>query len=177
MTGVQTCALPISHIKPKMKICDIGCGANPVLLNYISDIIFNKPVGLDFCVENYEDKNIELRKTDLDKLPLPVKEGEFDLITMLAVLEHLNNYDEVIGECKRGLKDGGKLLMTTPSPLSKPILELLANLRIISKAAIDDHKQYFKKSEISDLLRKHGFTDIKVWSVACGLNTVALARV
>ena len=166
--------LVIPHVSPNMRICDLGCGANPVLLKHLATITTAKPVGLDFSVQNSSSTNIELRMADFNKLPLPISNKEFDLITMLAVLEHLDNYNEVISECFRGLKDGGKLMLTTPSPISKPILEFLADLKIISHHAIYDHKKYFKKNEVFDLLEKN-FIDIKVWSVACGLNTVAIA--
>lgn len=165
----------IPYVTPNMKVCDIGCGSNPTLLKYISTITTAKQVGIDRLVQNNTINNIELRAGDLDKTPLPISNGEFNLITMLAVLEHLNNYTEVINECYRGLKAGGKLILTTPSPRSKPILEFLANLRIISFVGIYDHKRYFKKTEIFALLQHHQFIDIKVWDVACGLNTVAVA--
>ncbi|MBU0744992.1 MAG: class I SAM-dependent methyltransferase [Gammaproteobacteria bacterium] len=167
--------LVIPHITSNTLLCDIGCGANPTLLKQLSNTTINKSVGLDLLVPNNSFNNIELRKADFTQLPLPIKNGEFDLITMLAVLEHLDNYNEIINECFRGLKPRGKLLLTTPAPISKPLLELLANLRIISYTAIYDHKKYFNKHEIFDLLQNHGFTDIKVKSVAWGLNTVAIA--
>lgn len=168
--------LVIPHIKPDIDICDIGCGGNPVLLNHLSNITTGKLVGLDLLVEDHYDNKIEFRKADIDKSPLPIKSEEFDFISMLAVIEHLNHYNEVISECFRSLKPGGKLLITTPSPISKPILEFFADLGVISKVGVYDHKRYFKKNEILSLLQKHGFNKPKVWSVACGLNIVGLAK-
>ncbi|HBY56199.1 MAG TPA: hypothetical protein DEG23_05250 [Coxiellaceae bacterium] len=167
--------LVIPYVSPNMRICDLGCGVNPVLLKQLSTITVAKPVGIDFSVHNSSSANIELRMADLNKLPLPVNDKEFDLIIMLAVLEHLDNYYGVIIECFRGLKEGGKLMLTTPSPASKPLLEFLADLKIISRHGVYDHKKYFKKNEVFALLQQHGFIDIKIWSVACGLNTVAVA--
>jgi len=167
--------LVLSYVTPDINICDLGCGANPALLKHLSNIAAGKLVGIDRLVPNSAYTKIELRASDLNQMPLPIHAEEFDLITMLAVLEHLNNYHDVIGECSRGLKSGGKLILTTPSPMSKPLLEFLANLGIISYVGVYDHKKYFKKDEIFELLQKHYFTDIRVWNVACGLNTVALA--
>lgn len=168
--------LVLPHVYPQMKICDLGCGINPILLGLLSRVVANKSVGIDICVQNSCAPNIELRTADLNKSPLPINDKEFDCITALAVLEHLDNYDEFIGECYRGLKNAGKLFVTTPSLLAKPILECLAKLGIISKTAIADHKKYFTKSELFILLQKHGFNNIKIWAVACGLNTVVLAE-
>lgn len=167
--------LVLPYICPQMKICDLGCGVNPTLLDHLSKVTDNKSVGVDICVRNSYAANIELRQADLNKSPLPLNDQEFDFITALAVLEHLDNYDEFIGECYRGLQNEGKLFITTPSPLARPILECLAKLKIISKAAICDHKKYFTQPELFVLLRKYKFRDIKIWTVACGLNTVVLA--
>jgi 2-polyprenyl-3-methyl-5-hydroxy-6-metoxy-1,4-benzoquinol methylase len=167
--------LVLPYVTSDMNICDLGCGVNPTLLKHLSNVTVGKLVGVDRLVLNSPSAKVELRASDFDQIPLPIDNAEFDLITMLAVLEHLDNYDAVINECFRGLKIGGKLILTTPSPRSKPILEFLANLGIVSYIGIYDHKKYFKEFEIFTLLQKYHFTDIRVWSVACGLNTVALA--
>ena len=154
--------LVLPYVTSNMDICDLGCGANPVLLKYLSVVEAGRFVGMDNLVSNSFCGKIELRQADLNKMPLSMDDEEFDLITMLAVLEHLDEYSDVINECFRGLKRGGRIILTTPSPRSKPLLEFLANLRIISYAGIYDHKKYFKKEEIFGLLQQHGFTDIKV---------------
>lgn len=161
-------------IGDKTELCDIGCGLNPVLLNDLS-LPLKKRVGIDYLVQNSLNNNVELRQADLSILPLPLKNAEFDVITMLAVLEHLNNPAEVIAECYRGLKPDGKLIITTPSPASKPILETFAKLNVISRLGVFDHKHYFTKKELFELLQKQHFINIKVWHVALGLNTIAIA--
>jgi len=163
------------YITQSLDICDIGCGVNQYLLKSLADVALGKLVGIDSLVANSLSHKIELRSANLEQEALPIDDHEFDLVTMLAVLEHLNGYDNVIRECYRGLKKEGRLILTTPSPYSKPLLEFLADMRVISYFAIYDHKKYFKKEELISLLYRHNFRDVKVWSVACGLNTVAMA--
>lgn len=165
----------LPHIEFGATICDIGCGANPFLLKTINSRI-TKGVGLDCLVKNsiYNDK-IELKNADLSSIPLPIPNTAFDVVTMLAVLEHLNNPNSIIKECFRTLKPKGKLILTTPSPPSKPILEAMAKLNLISREGIADHKHYFSTKEIIALLSNEGFTKIKIWHKALGLNTVAVA--
>ncbi|MDR1057837.1 MAG: class I SAM-dependent methyltransferase [Coxiellaceae bacterium] len=167
--------LVLPYIIPNMNICDMGCGINQYLLRSLISIVQGKLVGIDSLILNKISNKMELRSADLEQVPLPVYDNEFDLITMLAVLEHLNTYDNIISECYRGLKIGGQLILTTPSPCSKPLLEFLADKGIISHFGVYDHKKYFRKEELFNLLQKHCFTNIKVWGVACGLNTVAIA--
>lgn len=161
-------------IGDKKSLCDIGCGLNPVLLKDLS-LALQKRVGIDYLIPNTSNKNFELRQANLEITPLPIHDAEFDIITMLAVLEHLNNPSNVIAECYRGLQSGGKLVITTPTPASKPILETLARLHIISYEGVFDHKHYYQKAEIFALLKQANFSDIKIWHIALGLNTVAIA--
>lgn len=166
-------SIALPYVNPESKICDVGCGLNPYFIKQLSKNLINKPVGIDKTIDSNLASGIELRQADFEHF-LPVAENEFDVITMLAVIEHLYDYAKVIADCFRGLKSGGRIILTTPSPRSKPILELLANLKIISYFGIYDHKRYFKKSDLYDILQSAGFEKVKVWQVALGLNTVAL---
>ena len=48
---------------------------------------------------------------DLNNIPLPVLEESIDIIVMNDILEHLDNPPEIIKECYRLLKNGGKLII------------------------------------------------------------------
>ncbi len=56
-----------------------------------------------------------LRKPDMvvDAHSLPFSDGEFEAVMCIEVLEHTRNPEQVISECRRVLKDGGLLLLTT----------------------------------------------------------------
>ena len=45
---------------------------------------------------------------------LPFRDGCFDLVTMIEVIEHLRSYNVVLKEVRRVLKLGGRLYVTTP---------------------------------------------------------------
>ncbi len=133
----------------------------------------SKGVGIDILVENGRDGNLELRRGDFTKR-LPIADGEFGTITMLAIIEHLENPAPLLRECGRGLRRSGRIILTTPSPPSKPVLELLAWLHVISRKEIFDHKHYYNKEEIEGLLAAAGFRDVKAWAVSFGLNNMAV---
>lgn len=65
----------------------------------------------------------------------------FDIITMLAVLEHFpaNQYAPLRQGCARFLKPGGFLVITVPGPAVDKILDILKNLRMIDGMALDEH--------------------------------------
>ena len=54
------------------------------------------------------------------------------------------------------LKKGGKIILTTPTPQSKWLLESLASLHILDKQNIEEHKHYWNMKEIYDLAEMNG---------------------
>jgi len=77
---------------------------------------------------------------------------------MVAFLEHLDKPQLILGESFRILKKGGKLILTTPTPLAKSILEFLSfKLRLIDENEIRDHKNYFWPKDIQKMLEENGF--------------------
>lgn len=82
---------------------------------------------------------------DLEK-PLPFEDKEFDLVVSLAVVEHLNNWTSCLEEFKR---IGKNVLLTTPTRLGKPVLEILAFFDLVNKEHIKDHKYYLKKEDFT----------------------------
>ena len=84
---------------------------------------------------------------------LPFPNESFEIITMLAVLEHLHHPQAMLEEIARVLKPDGILLLTVPSHLAKPVLEFLAfRLKIVSEAEIRDHKRYYNKRDLRELV-------------------------
>lgn len=160
------------YIKPDSVVCDIGCGFDGTVLRGLQGHI-RKGIGIDKKVSNKKFENIELRRILVDgRLP---KMEKSDCVLMLAVLEHLERPEEILMECRKTLKKGGKILLTTPSPKSKHILEFLSILRLVSTEEIRDHKHYFSPKELQGLLLKCGFRSIRVKSFEAGLNTFAVA--
>ncbi len=68
----------------------------------------------------------------------------FDCITMLAVLEHIPHASQqaLVEYCYGRLKDGGRVVITVPSPLVDYILVCLRWLRIIDAMSLEQHYGY-----------------------------------
>jgi ubiquinone/menaquinone biosynthesis C-methylase UbiE len=170
--------LRISKIKEYLPenciLCDVGCGFNARFLKDVSHYI-SKGYGFDKKIEDKQIGNIHIENADIsDRIPLA--DETIDCITLLAVLEHLSESKKVLSECHRILRRGGILILTTPSPISKPLLEFLSfRLGIVSPAEIADHKHYYSKKELYDLLIDLGFKEIKCTSFEFGLNNMVIA--
>ena len=111
-------------------------------------------------------------------VPLPAADNSFEIGLSLAVLEHLDQPQHFLNEAYRTLKPGGRMVLTTPGPKSRPLLEFLAfRLRIIDAAEISDHKNYFSSNDLQAMFAKAGFdpAKIKARTFIFGMNNVVIA--
>ncbi|MFH1462560.1 MAG: methyltransferase domain-containing protein [bacterium] len=167
----------VKHIPKNSIVCDIGCGSDALFLRSISGKI-QQGIGLDEKVENYRDAKFEFKKFKVFK-DIPLERESCDAVTMIAVLEHLTSLQLVLNESFRILKKGGKLILTTPTPLAKPILDFFAfKLRLIDEGEIRDHKNYFWPKDIKKMLKESGFTeeDIRSKYFEFFLNSLIIAK-
>lgn len=149
----------IKYIPPNSIVCDMGCGTVGEFLFGIKDHI-KKGYGFDNLTNNNNNTNIILKKMNIEIDEIPLADSMVDVVTSLAVLEHLENPLFMLKESYRILKFGGCLLLTTPTPIAKPVLEFLAyRLHMISKREIDEHKHYFNWQELMDIFVEAGFQD------------------
>lgn len=147
------------------RILDIGCGSYPYFL--ISSKVKEK-YGIDPSLKSttVKNNNILLKKIKLDSDKLPFEDNFFNVITMLAVFEHIDNtkLNFVLNELKRVLKNDGLFIITTPAPWSDKLLYLMGGIGLISKEEIHEHKSHHKKESIVDILIKSGFEQKKIKS-------------
>ena len=167
--------LPVIKRYGKCRCLDIGCGFKAQLLRDLEQHI-EMGVGIDFKAPLIQSKAIQTFPLQLQST-LPFKDESFDVVTMLAVLEHLSNHNDILDEIRRVLKPGGAFVFTVPSKLAKPVLEFLSyRLHLISEDEIRDHKQYFQKS---DLLRDFGKAGLKLAQHSyfqLGMNNFGIAQ-
>lgn len=142
-------------------ILDIGCGSYP--LNLINTI-FNHKYGLDRLDNSFDnsfkDYGINLIKFDMEKEnKLPFKDNSFEVVTMLAVFEHIepSKLEENISEIYRVLKKDGVFIMTTPAIWTDKILRAMSKFDLVSKEEIEEHKDAYSPAKILPYLTKSGF--------------------
>ncbi len=101
----------------KVNVLDIGCGGG--LVSEALAKLGAKVTGIDFVEKNinaakfhskYKDLKIKYLCYDIEKNNV---EGKYDLIIMFEILEHLDNWKNLLETTKDNLNKGGKIIIST----------------------------------------------------------------
>ena len=166
--------LPVVRAHPDCRLLDVGCGWEARLLKTVEPYV-REGVGIDFKAPALAGPKLRTIAATLEDR-LPFEDASFDVVTMLAVLEHLTHPREMLLEIARVLRPGGQLVLTVPSHAAKPVLELLAyRLHVVSQAEIRDHKRYFNRADLVDILSGTGLAIDRHAYFQLGMNNYLCA--
>jgi len=162
------------HVRAGSRVCDLGCGLDAAFLDYADDKVV-EGVGVDDQVESGMHGRWRRVHADI-RASLPLDSGYFDHVVMLAVLEHLVEPEPVLREAHRILKPGGSLILTWPSSMVDPILNVLHTAHLISdEMESDEHQKRIPVAELEQMLRKIGFQKFLHRRFEFGLNNLMVA--
>ena len=161
---------------PGADLLDVGCGFNYKFLSAVESFI-GHGTGVDFKVPEVRTGKITTIQAVLSET-LPFEDQAFDVVTMLAVLEHLDLPKEICTEISRILRPGGKLIVTVPSKRAKPVLEFLSyRLGVVNKEEIADHKKYYDLQELQNLIAEiPGLKLIEHCTFQLGMNNYCVMQ-
>lgn len=133
------------HTSPPPKLLDVGCGTGAILADasryfdaYGMDA---SPLAIEFCRKRGLSK---LFLGNLDAFPGPEK---FDIITLLDVIEHIDDDLSVLRQASGRLNEGGSILVTVPAyPWLWSSLDEVAH-----------HKRRYTRRTLAAVVRKAGF--------------------
>jgi len=95
-------------------------------------------------------------KRDLDKEPLSIGRT-FDVILMIAVIEHIWNQRFLFDQIIKMLNPSGKIIITTPTFFGNDIIHPLgAKIGIFAQTAVDDHIVIYNRRRFKNLAREFG---------------------
>jgi len=145
-------------------ILDIGCGTYP---KFLINSNFNLKFGIDKEINNIEIKNQGIKLINHDILmdsKLPFQKESFDVIAMLAVIEHIkfDNINKVLKNCYSLLKEKGIIIITTPAKRSDSLLKIMAKLNLVSKQEIEEHKNSYTINQLHKILLNASFVPEKI---------------
>lgn len=141
------------YITHNSKVLDVGCGAG----NF-SEFIKDKSCdyyGIEF-IESLADvglkKGIKILIHDVNK-GLPFDNETFDAVVLLDVLEHSISPYNLLNECYRVIKRGGRIVISVPNPSSLANI-IVAVFHLPGYPVVpEEHLQAFTLGEIKNLFR------------------------
>ncbi len=138
--------LPVPAGERKRRILDVGCGTG-ALLKYFSRYGSAQGVDMDEDAIAFCHMRGAHSVQKVGPLPLPFEDDTFDLITILDVLEHIDDDEGTLRELYRILRPGGMLMISVPA------YQFLWG----PQDEISKHKRRYIAPQIRVLLKQTGF--------------------
>ena len=160
-------------------VLDVGCG--PALILETCRARITSYTG----IEHTDARVAALRRQcpghtflvrDLDTDPLAGC-GQFDVILLVAVIEHVYNQKHLLQQLAPLLKPEGRLVITTPTPFGNDVVHRIgAALGLFSKDAAHGHVVIYNKRRLALLAREFGLMLEHYRRFQCGCNQLAVLR-
>jgi SAM-dependent methyltransferase len=161
------------------RILDVGCGSYPT---FLFNTKFAERYGVDrVAISRVSDAGLTLVEHDIaDGSGLPFEDSFFEVVTMLAVFEHLETsaLRRLLGEIHRVLRPDGLYVLTTPVRWTEGLLKSMSRLGLVSREEVNEHKAQYSAPEVVELLIEGGFarSNIRHGTFELGMNHWAAAQ-
>ena len=133
------CRMANRWIPDGARVLDVGCHQGEFLESLAERI--GPSVGIDPLAQTTERRQVRIL-AETFRRPLPFAESSFDVIVMLATLEHIKDKEPLADECFRLLSQGGRVVITVPAKVVDRIVEVLVKLRLADGMSLDEHHGY-----------------------------------
>jgi len=150
------------RIKKTDSFLDIGCWSGATVLK-LNDKC--NAYGADFNKETLKlaDKKIKNKLVFCDITKNKPFDKEFDWILMSEVIEHISEEDKAIENVSKSIKEGGKLILTTPKSI--PFFQFYDPAWVRWKCGGKERHHHFTLEELEELLNKNGLI-LKEYTIA-----------
>lgn len=146
---------------------DVGCGGG--ILTEALAMSGANATGIDMAPSPLQVARLHRHESelDIDYQQITIEDyaeqhaNEFDVVTCMEMLEHVPNPDSVIEACKRLLKPGGQLFLSTINRNPKAYALMVVGAEYILNMlprGTHDYEKFIKPSELAASLRKHQFS-------------------
>jgi len=130
-------------------VSDVGAGGNPEYHDF-----FKRGKNLKITKFDLNERRGTNIKIDLEKDSLPYESKKLDAVLLFNVLEHIFNYNHLVVEIERVIKNGGRLIGYVP---------FLVNYH-------PDPHDYFRYTEesLEKIMKTAGFRDVVIRPTGAG---------
>jgi 2-polyprenyl-3-methyl-5-hydroxy-6-metoxy-1,4-benzoquinol methylase len=162
------------YLRPGCSVLDVGCHDGALFTTF--EQVIARGVGIDPALEVSATHG--RFRFIAGGFPSAEVGGErFDVITFLAVLEHVQTEDlpSWRRECERVLDPGGLIVVTVPSPIVDRVLDVLVRLRLVSGMSLHEHHG-FNPSAVLSMLPRPSFELLEHRRFEVGMNHLYVFR-
>ncbi len=147
----------VRSLGPVGRALDLGCGDGRLSAELrateltLADV---SPLALERAQRRLPDARVQELEPDA---PLPLGDGEFELVLCAETLEHVRDVQLLLSEARRVLAAGGTLAITTPANGRWTALRLLARGFESEFDPLSPHIRFFTRRSLARVLDELGF--------------------
>ena len=147
----------VRSLGPVGRALDLGCGDGRLSAELqateltLADV---SPLALERAQRRLPDARVQELEPDA---PLPLGDGEFDLVLCAETLEHVRDVQLLLSEARRVLRTGGTLAITTPANGRSTAIGLLARGFESEFDPLSPHLRFFTRRSLARVLGELGF--------------------
>ncbi len=163
----------ILKFKKNGELLDIGAGTG-AFVNFMKDTFKTTGVELGSAAREFAcSKSLNVIAAPIEKLPFP--DQQFDVVTIIDVLEHLTNPRQALDEIYRVLKVEGLLYIKVPNYKIQAFKQSFLNyLQLSSEGIMGNyvHINHFNPRSLQEISKisgfevlDNGFSDSEMWNL------------
>jgi len=156
----------VKLIDNKATILDVGCGRAALLTKLNKTGKQVRYTGLDIlddqlAINRDLHQGQQFIKFNIVKDPITsLPAVKYDTITMIAVIEHFDQPEQILNKVMLFLKPHGKIILTTPRRGSESIYAIGAKAGLFSREALEEHRNKFL--DYADMVRLSAKTGLNM---------------
>jgi 2-polyprenyl-3-methyl-5-hydroxy-6-metoxy-1,4-benzoquinol methylase len=161
----------INAVKPYLqgKILDFGCG-----VGVLAGICGNE----NYTGVDIDEESVKIAKASYPDLEFTCKlpeDEQFDVVVMMAIIEHIDDPIELLKKFSALLKPNGKIVLTTPHPSVEAIHTFGSKIKLFSSNAAEEHENLFDRKSMNNSLEKAGLNLLHYKRFLFGANQLFIA--
>lgn len=169
-------AAALPYISHEDRVLDLGCGLTDLPARFPSYVGCDRnPLVLSEMRKRHPEAAFTSWDVDSAEPPHEVVAGSpYDVILMLAILEHLQSPARALARAVALLAPGGRILATTPHPLGRLPLEAGARFGLLSRHADEEHEALLDRAALERAAASAGLELASYARFLAGLNQLVV---
>lgn len=170
-------------IKTDSTILDIGCGRAKLLTDLLAQGKTVSYTGIDILNSileanrsSFPNHSFYNSNVNSEQLPLELKD-KYDYITLIALIEHIENAEQLLKHLSEKLNNNGAIIITTPRRGFEWVHNLGAKIGLFNQDAAEEHNEVFpNKKSIAQLASRSGLKLVTFSYFLGGANQFAVLK-